>query len=78
MNEITALTVEQVAELLNIDPRTVYRKANKNEIPGMFRIGENGAIRFVKEEILKWINSQIHNQQSNSIKEENKEQEKIV
>ncbi|MCX5699589.1 MAG: helix-turn-helix domain-containing protein [Candidatus Omnitrophica bacterium] len=59
MSDIEVMTVEEVAALLRIEPRTVYRKVEANEIPGAFRVGQDGAIRFVKEEILKWINGQI-------------------
>ena len=64
MTNIEVLTVEEIAALLKIEPRTVYRKVEANEIPGAFRVGQNGAIRFVKEEILKWITEQVQKGQS--------------
>lgn len=62
MNEIELMEVEEVAALLKVEPRTIYRYVEDSKIPGVFRIskdGKDGAIRFVKEEILKWINEQI-------------------
>ncbi len=58
MTNATYLTVEEVAALLRIDERTVYRKVEDKTIPGAFRIGPNGPIRFVKEKIMKWIETQ--------------------
>lgn len=61
-NDIEVLTVDEVAAMLKIEPRTIYRKVEDNEIPGVFRVGPTGSIRFVKEEILKWIQGQIKEQ----------------
>ena len=51
------MTVEEVSELLHLHPDTVLRKAHAEEIPGMFRIGENekAPIRFSKRIIMEWI-----------------------
>lgn len=56
------LTVEEVATMLKIEPRTVYRKVKAKAIPGVFRVGVTGAIRFAKQDILNWINEQIQRQ----------------
>jgi len=60
MNDIETMTVEEVANLLRVDERTIYRKCEMNEIPH-FRVGETGSIRFVKDKILQWINDQHAN-----------------
>lgn len=53
------LTVEEVASLLKLHVQTVYRKIEQQELPGMFRLGEdNKAIRFSKRVILEWINKE--------------------
>lgn len=54
---LETLTVEEVASILKVDDRTVYRKCEDNEIPH-FRVGETGAIRFVKAKFLQWIEEQ--------------------
>ena len=48
------LTVEQVADILQLHPNTVYEKANAGEIPGMFRLGEGerAPMRFHKKVLL--------------------------
>lgn len=56
---IETLTVEQVAEIFGVTERTIYRRCDANEIPH-FRIGETGAIRFVKSKIVQWIEDQHH------------------
>lgn len=52
------LTVEEVAQILRVTPRTIYRKVELNQIPGAFRVGSSGSFRFVKDKILNWINAQ--------------------
>ena len=52
---MTAMTVQDVAEYLNIDPKTVYRLVNRGELPG-FKVG--GSWRFEKADIDKWIAKQ--------------------
>lgn len=67
MNDIELMEVEEVAALLKVEPRTIYRYVEDNRIPGVFRIskdGQNGAIRFVKAEILKWIQEQVQKGQN--------------
>lgn len=72
MNDIELLTLEEVAALLRIDERSVYRKIERGELPGVVKIG-NGShahIRFIKNEIYNWLQGQV-----NSTKTEGKEQE---
>ena len=51
------LTVEQVAELLQLHPNTVYRRVEDKSIPGAFRIGDEDTapIRFSKKVVMEWI-----------------------
>ncbi len=51
----TALTVKQVAELLNVNERTVYRMANRNDLPG-FKVA--GSWRFKPSDLEEWIDLQ--------------------
>ena len=46
------ITVNQLALLSQYDPQTIYRKAKKNQIPGIVRYGR--AIRFVRVVALAW------------------------
>ena len=58
----SALTVKEVAELLAVNERTVYRLANTGQLPG-FKVG--GTWRFLKEDIEAWIARQkqrLHDQ----------------
>jgi len=48
----TALTVQQVADLLKVNVRTVYRLASKGELPG-FRVA--GTWRFMSHDVSDWI-----------------------
>lgn len=50
-----ALTVKQVAELLSVNGRTVYRMANAGELPG-FKV--SGSWRFMEDDIRAWIEEQ--------------------
>lgn len=47
-----AMTVQEVAEYLNVDPKTVYRLVNRGELPG-FKVG--GSWRFQKDDLDAWI-----------------------
>ena len=47
-----AMTVQEVAEYLNVDPKTVYRLVNRGELPG-FKVG--GSWRFQKDDLDGWI-----------------------
>ena len=51
----TAMTVQDVAEYLNVDPKTVYRMVNRGDLPG-FKVG--GSWRFKKEDLDNWIAAQ--------------------
>lgn len=61
MNQVTdtfeVLTVEQLATMLGITDRTVYRKCDDKELP-FFRVGKTGPIRFLKSSIMQWIEEQ--------------------
>jgi excisionase family DNA binding protein len=46
------LTVKQVAEILQWNPFTIVKKAEKRELPG-FKIGREW--RFYQDDILAWI-----------------------
>ena len=52
----TAMTVREVATYLNVNEKTVYRLAQKGEIPG-FKVA--GTWRFRREDIDRWIESQM-------------------
>ncbi len=58
-----ALTVKQVAELLSVNERTVYRMAQAGKIPA-FKV--SGAWRFMEEDILHWIEEQKQAAASNA------------
>jgi len=51
----TAMTVQDVAQYLNVDPKTVYRMVNRGELPG-FKVG--GSWRFQKDDLDAWIAKQ--------------------
>lgn len=55
MTESSALTVRDVATMLNVDTKTVYRLAKKRELPG-FKVA--GAWRFLRADIVAWIDQQ--------------------
>ncbi len=52
---IAAMTVQNVAGYLNVDPETVYRMVNRGDLPG-FEVG--GIRRFQKDDIDGWIEKQ--------------------
>ena len=52
---MTAMTVQEVARYLNVDPKTVYRLVNRGELPG-FKVG--GSWRFQKDDLDDWIAKQ--------------------
>ena len=56
------LTVEEVAVLLRLEPHTIYARAEKNEIPGAFRIGEGERppLRFSKRTIMEWLEKEAN------------------
>lgn len=50
-----AITVHDVALLLNVTEKTIYRLAQRAELPG-FKVA--GAWRFLKSDILTWVEQQ--------------------
>jgi excisionase family DNA binding protein len=50
-----ALTVREVAQLLQVDEKTVYRLVRKGELPG-FKVA--GAWRFTRPDLQQWIERQ--------------------
>jgi len=50
-----AWTIQQVAEFLNVNPRTVYRLVQAGKLPG-FKVA--GSWRFLEEDIRAWVNEQ--------------------
>jgi excisionase family DNA binding protein len=55
MSDNSMLTVKEIATLLRVDEKTVYRLAKKRELPG-FKVA--GAWRFKREDIESWIEKQ--------------------
>ncbi len=51
------ITVQQLALLSQYDPQTIYRKAQKGEIPGMVRYGRG--IRFVRIVALGFVRGSL-------------------
>ena len=49
------MTVREVANYLNVDDKTVYRLAQRGELPG-FKVA--GTWRFKREDIDQWIETQ--------------------
>jgi excisionase family DNA binding protein len=47
-----ALTVKEVAVVLNVDEKTIYRLAQKGNLPG-FKVA--GAWRFQRSDLQQWI-----------------------
>ena len=62
-----ALTVRQVAAYLNVNEKTVYRLAQRNELPG-FKVA--GAWRFQRTDLEEWIQER---KQKGSLEGENRE-----
>ncbi len=55
MTAAPAMTVRQVADYLNVNEKTVYRLAQRRELPA-FKVA--GAWRFKREDIEIWIERQ--------------------
>ena len=55
MVDNSVLTVKEVAALLRVDEKTVYRLVKKRELPG-FKVA--GAWRFKSDDIESWIEKQ--------------------
>jgi excisionase family DNA binding protein len=51
----TAMSVRDLATYLNVNEKTVYRLAQKRELPG-FKVA--GAWRFRRDDIDRWIEEQ--------------------
>ena len=51
----SAMTVREVATYLNVNEKTVYRLAQRRELPG-FKVA--GAWRFRRDDIDRWIEEQ--------------------
>jgi len=49
------MTVRDVANFLNVDEKTVYRLAQRGELPG-FKVA--GTWRFKREDIDQWVEEQ--------------------
>jgi excisionase family DNA binding protein len=55
---VPAMTVSEVARCLNVVERTIYRLAQKGELPG-FKVA--GVWRFQRDDILRWIEDRKKN-----------------
>ena len=53
VTEATYLTAQQLADLLVVDPATVYRLAQREPTLPTLRIG--GVVRFPKADVLEWL-----------------------
>lgn len=53
--DASAVTVREVAIYLNVAEKTIYRLAQKGDLPG-FKVA--GAWRFRREDLDKWIEAQ--------------------
>lgn len=56
--ESEILTIKEVAEYLKVTDRTIYRLANKGEIPA-FKVGNTW--RFERARIAEWMSNQAKN-----------------
>ena len=50
-----AMTVRDIATVLNVDEKTIYRMAQKGDLPG-FKV--SGSWRFQRPDLLAWIDAQ--------------------
>ena len=60
-----AMTVRDVAEYLNVDEKTVYRLAQRGDLPG-FKVA--GAWRFKLSDLDEWIDLQKRAAASQAVK----------
>ena len=58
----TYMTLKEVAELLKVSERTVYRLAGEGTLPG-FKPG-GGAWRFRRRDVEAWVDAQIESSTS--------------
>ncbi|NVB39584.1 helix-turn-helix domain-containing protein [Pseudenhygromyxa sp. WMMC2535] len=47
------MTADEVASLLRVNRKTIYEAVQRDEIPGVVRIGR--VLRFHREAVLTWI-----------------------
>lgn len=50
------LTTKELATILRVSVRTIYRKCKRGEIPGMVQSGPFGHYRYRRETVLHWLN----------------------
>ena len=50
-----AMTVRDIATVLNVDEKTIYRMAQKGDLPG-FKV--SGSWRFQRPDLIAWIQAQ--------------------
>ena len=50
-----AMTVRDIATVLNVDEKTIYRMAQKGDLPG-FKV--SGSWRFQRPDLVAWIDAQ--------------------
>jgi len=50
-----AMTVRDIAVVLNVDEKTIYRLAQKGDLPG-FKV--SGSWRFQRPDLIAWIDAQ--------------------
>ena len=48
-----ALSVRQGAEMLGMTPKAVYHRAERGQLPGVFRVGRS--LRFRRADLLRFI-----------------------
>ena len=53
MTEIRLITAEELARMLNVSTRTLWRLLAKGELPEPVRLG--GSTRWRSEEVSRWI-----------------------
>jgi excisionase family DNA binding protein len=49
------ITVDEVAAMLSLSPRTVWRRSSTGELPAPVRIG--GSVRWRRSDIVQWVNA---------------------
>ncbi len=56
---IDLLTVDELAAILRMNPKSVYRYVAERKVPGVVRIGRT--MRFNREVVLRWLAGQTDN-----------------